>query len=92
MQGPESRHAWLINEAVEAPLQFPKNREMIFQLREALIATAEENTSTVGRVPHFMRHTWDRAAFGAPRVFAQDSEISDSNATTRNVECDGHRR
>jgi hypothetical protein len=28
----------LINEAVEAPLQFPKNRNMIFKLREALFA------------------------------------------------------
>jgi hypothetical protein len=28
----------LINEAIEAPLQFPKNRKMIFQLRETLIA------------------------------------------------------
>jgi hypothetical protein len=37
-EGPDSRHTWLINEAVEAPLQFPKNREMIFQLREALFA------------------------------------------------------
>jgi hypothetical protein len=57
VQGPESRHAWLINEAVEAPLQFPKNREMIFQLREALIATAEENhvdggAGTAFHAPH----------------------------------------
>jgi hypothetical protein len=37
--GPESRHAWLIKEAAEAPLQFPKNRKMIFQLREALFAS-----------------------------------------------------
>jgi hypothetical protein len=29
----------LINEAVEAPLQFPKNRKMIFQLGEALFAS-----------------------------------------------------
>jgi hypothetical protein len=28
----------LINEAVESPLQFPKSRQMIFQLREALLA------------------------------------------------------
>jgi hypothetical protein len=28
-RGPESRHAWLINETVKAPLQFPKNRKMI---------------------------------------------------------------
>jgi hypothetical protein len=31
----------LINNATEAPLQFPKNREMIFQLREALFANDE---------------------------------------------------
>jgi hypothetical protein len=29
----------LINEAVEASLQFPKSRKMIFQLREALFAS-----------------------------------------------------
>jgi hypothetical protein len=31
----------LINEAVEAPLQFPQNCQMIFQLREALFASAK---------------------------------------------------
>jgi hypothetical protein len=31
----------LVNEAVEAPLQIPKNRVMIFQLREALFASAK---------------------------------------------------
>jgi hypothetical protein len=28
----------LLNKAAEAPLQFPKNRKMIFELREALFA------------------------------------------------------
>jgi hypothetical protein len=37
-RGPESRYAWLINEAAETPLQFPKNRKMILQLGEALFA------------------------------------------------------
>ena len=34
----ENRHTWLINEAVESSLQFPKSRKMIFQLREASLA------------------------------------------------------
>ena len=54
---PESSHAWLIDEAVEAPLQFPKNRKMIFQLGEALFASEKSafkvrelsTTSRVGR-------------------------------------------
>jgi hypothetical protein len=39
--GPESRHAWLINEAVETPLQFSKSRKMIFQLRKPLFDSEE---------------------------------------------------
>jgi hypothetical protein len=31
----------LINQAAKAPLQFPKNRKVIFQLREALFASAK---------------------------------------------------
>jgi len=31
----------LVNEAVETPLQIPKNREMIFELRDALFASAK---------------------------------------------------
>jgi hypothetical protein len=37
--GPESTDAWLIKEAAEAPLQLPKNRKMIVQLRETLFAS-----------------------------------------------------
>jgi hypothetical protein len=36
--GAKSRHARLIDEAAEAPLQLPKNRKMVFQLGEALFA------------------------------------------------------
>jgi hypothetical protein len=45
----------LINETIEAPLQFPKNRKMIFQLREALFASEKiafkvRKLSTASRV------------------------------------------
>jgi hypothetical protein len=39
LRGPETGHAWLIDEALESPLQFPKNREVIFEQRETSFAS-----------------------------------------------------
>ena len=41
LEGPETKDPWLIHEAVEAPLQFTKSREMILQPRKALLDSEE---------------------------------------------------
>jgi hypothetical protein len=41
LEGPETKDTWLIHEAVEAPLQFTKSRNMIFQPRKTLLDSEE---------------------------------------------------
>jgi hypothetical protein len=55
--GRETKHTWLINVAVEAPLQFPKNRKMILQLPKSLFDSEQV------LLTRFEGHAASRSAF-----------------------------
>jgi hypothetical protein len=77
--GPESRRAWLIDRAVEAPLQFPKNRKMIFELGEALFASENRTFkncefSAASRIFLAILHLREERHYGPSRPRNPDSK------------------